>query len=223
MSMSSATVRQFSAVDTPVLPAPDSTIFHQLGTSWHQLHPNIQARFAHDPALGTQVVYAGIMQTIRRSRMGWLFAHLTRIIGNPLTPHAGHDVPMEVALFKKTGINGVHWQRTYHYPHRRPFVVTSIKRESSQGDLMECVGGGFGMILRLTAENTKLHFISTRYFWQVRGWRVPLPHWLSPGKTHVIHEDRGNGTFRFSITMLHRQLGETFYQDGIFYAKMPQE
>lgn len=84
---------------------------------------------------------------------------------------------------------------------------------------MECVDGGFGMLLNVYVQDSQLHFESTRYFWQFMNVRVPLPHWLSPGKTHVIHEDLGGGNFKFTVSMQHRQLGETFYQEGVFHRK----
>ncbi len=196
-----------------------NTLKHQLGAAWSDLHPNIQQRFAAEPAEGAVITYQGIMHDIRRSRMGWLFAVLTRVIGNPLTPLAGREVPMEVALSKKAGVSGVSWQRTYFYPARQPYVVTSIKRESKKGEMLECVGGGFGMKLAVSAQQGELHFESYRYIWQLGSFVLPLPHWLSPGKTHVIHKDLGGGDFQFTISMVHRQLGETFFQQGTFHLK----
>lgn len=105
------------------------------------------------------------------------------------------------------------------YPGKAPYVVTFIKRESEEGEMLECVGGGFGMKLKVSARNGSLHFESYRYFCTFLGYKVPLPHWLSPGKTHVIHEDLGQGNFRFTISMIHRQLGETFFQSGVFWRK----
>ena len=195
-----------------------NTLKHQLGPRWFDLHPNIQARFDREPQGGEVITYEGIMHDIRRSRMGWLFAVLTRVIGNPLTPLAGREVPMEVAL-SRHAVSGVSWQRTYFYPQRKPYVVTSVKRESKKGEMTECVGGGFGMKLAVSAQNGELHFESYRYFWQLGDIVVPLPHWLSPGKTHVIHKDLGGGDFNFTISMVHRQLGETFYQTGTFRRK----
>ena len=203
----------------PIPPIPHNTLKHQLGAAWQNLHPNVQARFDREPADGETIIYTGVMQDIRRSRMGWLFASLTRLIGNPLTPLAGKDIPMEVALSKHPGKPGVYWQRTYHYPGRKPYVVTSVKRESSAGEMLECVGGGFGMKLNVYAEDGELHFESYRYFWSCLGFTMPLPHWLSPGKTHVVHTDLGGGDFRFTISMVHRQLGETFFQEGVFRRK----
>tara|TARA_R110001592_G_scaffold3525_24_gene20080 strand:+ start:6676 stop:7668 length:993 start_codon:yes stop_codon:yes gene_type:complete len=198
---------------------PENTLKHQLGDQWALLNPNIQERFDKEPALGEKIQYEGVMHDIRRSRMGWLFAVLTRIIGNPLTPYAGCDVPMDVSLFKKPHKSGVFWQRTYFYPDKNPYSVISIKRESKDGEMLECVGGGFGMKLKVYVEDQSLHFKSYRFFWSVLKFKVPLPHWLTPGKTHVVHEDLGGGDFQFTISMHHGLLGETFYQQGVFRKK----
>lgn len=195
---------------------PQSTIQKQLGADWQKLHPSVRQRFAQDPAEGEHIFYRGVMEQIECSRAGRLFAWLTRLVGNPLTPYRGHFIKMDVILHKRPGKSGVYWQRTYYYPERAPYTVTSVKREGRKGEMLECVGGGFGMVLDVTAENGELHFRSTRYFWQLGRLRVPLPHWLSPGVTHVVHTDLGDGRFRFTIRMIHRQLGQTFYQTGVF-------
>lgn len=194
-----------------------STIRNQLGEdAWMRLHPAIRSRFAADPKEGEVVAYRGTMHIVRRSKMGWLFAQLTRIIGNPLTPYAGSDVPMDVETTKKRGRNGVYWKRVYYYAGRKPFTVVSVKKESKSGEMLECVGGGFGMVLDVSEENAALHFRSRTFFWQLGWLRVRMPRWLAPGETHVTHEDIGEGKFIFRLSMVHDQLGETFFQEGVF-------
>ena len=56
-----------------------------LGGDWHRLHPSVRARFAYEPT--QPILYEGVMETVHCSRAGWLFAQLTRLIGNPLTAH----------------------------------------------------------------------------------------------------------------------------------------
>ncbi len=185
-----------------------------MGADWHRLHPAVQARFLHEPEAGHPVVYRGVMDKVHCSAAGWLFAQITRIIGNPLAAHRGRDVPMEVRL-TPCDKGGVCWRRTYGFT--RPFTVASAKRQDAQGRLCEYVGLGFGMRLDVFARCGALHFVSTRYFWEVAGVQIPLPHGLSPGRTHVIHEDLGGGEFRFTITMDHAFLGRTFFQTGRFH------
>lgn len=194
----------------------ESTIKKQLSNAWNELHPNVQQRFATEPTVREHVFYRGTMETVECSFLGKIFAQLTRLIANPLTPYEGKNVQMDVLLYRKTGLAGVYWRRTYYYEGRTPYTVTSVKREDSKGRMTECVGAGFGMVLSVTAQEGDLHFRSSRYFWQLGKLRLPLPHWLTPGETHVVHEDLRDGTFRFTISMNHQYLGRTFYQTGIF-------
>ncbi len=195
-----------------------SVIREHLGHDWDKLHPSVQQRFSSDPAAGEIIHYKGKIDT-QRSCAGWLFAHLTRIIGNPLTPYYGQQVPLDVRLFQCADGKGICWQRTYHFSGKKPYVVTSIKKTGLHGEMLECVGGGFGMVLDVYAENQQLHFRSSRYFWQCGRLRILLPHCITPGQTHVIHTDLGEGNFRFTISMTHPRLGRTFFQDGIFSRK----
>lgn len=194
----------------------ESAIKKQMGAEWEALHPNVQRRFALEPAITERVFYRGVMDRVECSFTGKLFAQCMRVIANPLTPYEGKDVVMDVVLYRKTGKTGIYWQRTYHHAGRAPYTVTSVKRHDHTGQLTECVGAGFGMKLDVSAQNGSLVFRSKRYFWSFGKFRILLPHWLTPGETCVIHEDLGNGKFRFTITMNHLYLGQTFYQTGIF-------
>ena len=189
-----------------------------LGQCWQQLHPAVQRRFNRMPTEQNPITYIGTMQEVSCSKAGRLFAFLTKIIGNPLSPHQGKNIKMEVQLTTKKNKPGVYWRRTYYFPNKKPFSVTSVKKDDC-GQMMEVVGGGFGMLLDVYAENGELHFKSSRYFCKIFHWYMPLPHWLSPGETHVIHQDLGQGEFRFTITMDHPILHRTFYQTGIFHEK----
>lgn len=209
-------LRKIPRISEQDAPRRESTIKKQLGKEWEALHPAIRRRFATEPALHEHIVYRGRMETIERSFTGMLFAQFTRLIGNPLTPYAGRNVGMDVLLYRKTGLAGVYWRRTYYYKGRAPYSVTSVKREDGKGRMTECVGAGFGMVLDVSARDGNLHFRSTRYFWRLGPVYLPLPHLLSPGETHVAHEDLGEGNFRFTISMTHPWLGRTFYQTGLF-------
>jgi len=193
---------------------PESPIKALMGPDFYRLDPHVQARFAHEPEPGQTILYEGVMERVHCSAAGWLFAQAARLIGSPLTAHRGVDIPMQVRL-TLCEKGGVYWQRTYGF--KRPVVVTSAKRENVKGRLCEYVGLGFGMRLNVFAKDGALHFVSERYFWEVAGIQMPLPHWLTPGRTHVTHTDLGGGDFRFAIAMDHAVLGRTFYQTGRFH------
>jgi hypothetical protein len=186
--------------------------------AWQRLAPAIRLRFGLKPGPGETFRYQGAMEEVRCSRAGWLLAQLCRLIGTPLAPHRGRDVPTIVEVLPERDGAGLLWRRVYSFAGRAPVTVSSIKRPDGDGGLLEAVGGGFGMELEVFERDGRLHFMSRRYFWQIGPLRLPLPTILAPGLLHVVHGEEGDGCFRFTLSTVHPWLGETFYQDGVFRA-----
>jgi hypothetical protein len=182
---------------------------------WWRLTADIRRRFSEKPKPNAPIRYIGVMQRVRSSTLGWLFAQCCRLIGTPFAPHRGVDVPVAITL-RHDVAGGVIWEREYRYPNRRAVAVSSTKRIDAEGSLLECVGFGLGMRLAVFEANHALHFLSVRYFWRIGRRQIQLPHFLSPGTAHVIHEDLGHGRFRFTMTIHHRLFGTLFQQDGVF-------
>lgn len=198
---------------------PDPTFRALLGElAWRRLPPAVRERFAWKPAADGEIRYRGAMAVVRCSAIGWLMAQLCRVIGTPLAPHCGGDVPVSVTLRHDAASGGIVWERLYRFAGRCAVRCASVKKVSAVEGLVECVGGGIGMWLALTEREGALHFRSTGYFWRLGRLRVSLPAWLTPGELHVIHADLGSGRFRFRIAVRHRLFGETFFQDGVFAA-----
>lgn len=204
--------------DRPPIAETHDTVFRRLlgPDAWRRLAPPIRERFARHPVADRPTLYQGAMADVRRSRAGALLAHLCRLIGTPLAPFAGRDIPVRVKVYDD-GRGGVVWQRVYDFPRRRPITVVSTKKGDLRAGLVECVGAGFGMTLDVYEQDRALHFKSRGYFWQLGGRRIPLPALLTPGVTHVVHSDVGGGWFRFAMRIVHPLLGETFFQDGVFH------
>jgi len=201
--------------DAPLL--PDPSFRRLLGEpQWRSLVPAVRARFAWKPAAGAGLRYVGAMEVVRSSRAGWLLAQLFRLIGTPLAPHRGTQVPVTVTLRLAEDGKGVVWHRLYRFPGRAPVACVSVKEASERHGLVERVGAGIGMWLRLSAREGALHFESTGYFWRLGRFHLRLPDWLTPGVLHVAHIDEGGGRFRFRIAVEHPRFGEVFFQDGVF-------
>jgi hypothetical protein len=199
---------------------PDPSFRALLGElAWRRLRPAVRRRFAWKPASGAEIRYRGVMSLVRRSAAGALMAQLCRLIGTPLAPYGGENVPVAVVLRADRRTGGIVWERFYRFAGRPVVRCASIKRVSGREGLLECVGGGVGMWLALSERQGELHFRSTGYFWECGRFRLRLPSWLTPGALHVVHADLGAGRFRFRIAVHHRFFGETFFQDGVFAAE----
>lgn len=183
---------------------------------WLRLRGNIRRRFSDKPRPGRDIRYRGVMEKVECSWIGWIVAHLCRLIGTPFALHRGREIPTSIRLIDD-GTGGVIWQREYAFAGRATVRVQSTKRGGTDGSLLECVGMGLGMRLAVFEANGDLHFLSLRYFWSIAGRTVWLPHLLSPGIAHIVHRDLGAGTFRFRMTIHHALFGTLFHQDGVFH------
>lgn len=183
------------------------------GPAWRELPAAVQARFAVTAHL-TPTAYEGAM-SVRASTIGRLIAQACRLIGTPLAPWCGEDVPVRVDVWTDAD-GGLVWDRAYGFAGRPVCRVASKKVMSVDGRLMEVVKGGLGMRLALSVEAGALHFRSTGYFFTVAGRRIPIPGLATPGRAHVVHEDRGGGWFRFTLAFAHPLFGETMFQTGLF-------
>lgn len=197
----------------------DATYRELLGrAAWRRLKPEIRQRFSVKPAPGSAIRYRGCMDTVRMSFMGWLFAQVCRLIGSPLALWQGRDVPMDIELRPDDALGGVCWHRTYHFRPQGDYTVRSTKATDAAGRLVEHIGCGFSMRLRLLEYDGDLLFVSEAYELRLFGTTVRIPDWLTPGVTTVSHEQIAGDRFRFTLLVDHPQLGPTIYQQGEFYS-----
>lgn len=198
---------------------PDLTYETSLGERpWQRLAPEVQERFSAKPGRHETVKYAGTMQKVNLSFMGWLFAQACRLIGTPLAPFRGKDVPMRIELTKDDALGGVIWRRIYTFPKHGEFTVSSTKCKGKESEVIEHIGLGFLMRLRLTEESGALVFSSTAYECTLFGRRFEIPALITPGRTTVRHEQLKGDWFRFSLSVVHPVFGRTIFQEGDFYS-----
>jgi hypothetical protein len=182
--------------------------------AWASLPAAVQARFGQHAA-SVSTIYAGRM-VVAASSFGWLVAQLCRLIGTPLAPWTGPDVPTSVDVHLDSR-GGMVWARTYRFDGRAPILVSSTKLMDAAGGLMEVVRGGLGMALTASVEDGALHFRSRYYFASLGGLRLRIPGLLTPGRAHVVHRDEGGGAFTFAMDFRHPLLGLTLFQEGLFH------
>lgn len=197
--------------------AIDPTIRLLLGAAaWHRLAAPVRRRFAVKPLPGHAFVWAGTMEVVHLSRLGRAFAGVLRLLGMPLAPWTGGDVPVTITL-TAAGTHATQWARRYDFA-RASVVVSSRKTLDAKLKLLELTRGGLGMQLSVAEVSGALCFASERFFWRVGRLALPIPLLFTPGRLTVDHEELGCGTFRFSLAMRHPLCGLTVFQTGVFRA-----
>lgn len=186
--------------------------------AWQRLPTAVRMRFGEPPR---KVDYAGEFEVVRASCVGRILASLCRLLGTPVVPRTGTQVPAIVHV-GPTG-SGVAWNREYRWPDERYCLVRSTKIIDPDGRLVERLPARLCMPLEVYERAGTLHFVSRGYYFDLGIWRgrplkMRVPRWVSPGTTHVEHTDESGGWFRFTMTVTHPFLGELFYQTGRFRA-----
>jgi len=208
------------AFGTPGQPTPRG-LRDLLGEpAWQRLPAAVRERFG-DPS--RTVDYVGRFDIVRANLAGRALAWLCQLLGTPVVPRTGRDVPAIVHV-SPSG-RGVDWTREYCWPEPPPSLVRSTKVIAPDGSLVEELPAHLCMQLAVHEAAGALHFISRCYYFSLpiplRRDRLKLflPRWLSPGTVHVEHRDEAGGWFRFTMTVTHPMLGELFYQTGRFHAQ----
>ena len=68
-----------------------------LGAEWQKLHPDIQMRFAKNPAPGKPLYYTGTLSELTCSKIGKLLGYLTLpIIKGALIPFNDSNFPVDI-------------------------------------------------------------------------------------------------------------------------------
>src|SRR5260370_23210412 len=184
-------------------PAPrriaDASFRELLGElAWRRLAPAVRERFAWKPAPGAAIRYVGMMNVVRASAAGWLMAQACRLLGTPLAPYRGSDVPVAVTLRLDGDGHGIVWERLYRFAGRAPVRCASVKKATDEG-LIECVGAGIGMWLKLSEHKGELHFRSTGYFWRRGRRRARLPRGPTPRVHLGVRLALGGGGVRVPL------------------------
>ncbi|CAN5502794.1 DUF4166 domain-containing protein [soil metagenome] len=190
--------------------------------AWSGLPATVRARFAHRLGDDAVVGYTGAVIACRMNGAGRLLAQFCRLIGAPLPLCRETGMPAAVVVTEDRATAGQHWTRLYGRPRGLPQVIRSTKRFAGATGLEEYLGAGFGIALRVRADDVALHFDSDHYFLALGFVRMRLPRWIAPGALTISHVDLGGGCFDFVLTLRHRWLGELIAQRCRFHDRVEQ-
>jgi hypothetical protein len=203
-------------------PPPDNSLgdlrFRALlsDADWASLPLAVRQRFSKRLAGGRTAIYAGEVLETYLSGAGWCLAQLARLVGGPLPTARVSRVPSVVTVTEDMASGGQIWTRLYGRRRGFPQIIHSAKRFAGPTGIEEYLGRGFGMALRIGVQDGALVFSSDSYFVEILGRRLRLPNWLSPGLMTVIHAERGNGQFTFTLEVEHPRFGLLIRQAAAF-------
>ena len=185
---------------------------------WENVHPAVRARMDKLLTAPTPTVFEG-KGCVRRSTLGWAFAHLARLLGAPLVWKQGEDVRTVVRVAPtKNGLRC--WHRLFIFSDGSEQLVQTTKVVDPKLGFLDVVGAegerALATQMKVWTEGKSLHFCSTVYLLRFRYITVRIPSIFTPGTLSAEHRDEGHRWFRYILRFDHPLWGETFYQDGLF-------
>lgn len=127
----------------------------------------------------------------------------------------GAGVTVEVVKYADTD-NNLNWRRTMTYRDGRVDYFISQMQCSGEHELVETIGFGFGLKLKVDVIDGDLVYLSNGHFWQSGRLRINLPDWLLLGsaviREHAVSED----SFYLDFSIRHPFLGVTYFYRGEF-------
>ena len=185
---------------------------------WDNVYFPVRERMDRLLTSSKPVVFQG-EGCVRRSKLGWLFAYGSKILGTPLVWKAGENVKTVVTVAPtKNGLRC--WHRLFIFSDGYKQLVQTSKVIDSKLGFIDAVGAEgekrLATKMRVWANGKSLFFESTMYVLRFKYFNLKIPSILTPGTLFAEHRDLGNGDFRYILKFTHPIWGETFYQDGVF-------
>lgn len=191
-------------------------VFKQaLGAEWDSLAPVIRAHYSLPPFTDQSLRVQGRMDSVTHSLVAKLLSPFTTFFG-ALVPYQGKNVPVEVINQSRKDNAGLHWQRTFFFPGKKPFVFRSHMRHTGEKEITEYVRFGLGLRSRLSAVNGGLVYKDNGYVWNMGGWLTPLPIGLLIGRAYTEEMPVSDTEFVMRMEITHPVFGQTFQYNGRF-------
>lgn len=185
-----------------------------LGEAWPRLAPPIRAHYTLRPGYAEQITVHGELQV---DFPLWVMPLLKmiRLFGGLLDRRSA-KVVTTVRKWTKHEDAGLFWHRELRYPDGKQKIFKSEMQHLHSNELIEYVGGGFGLRLLLSEENGNLVYRSNGHVLRFGPWLFTFPDWLLLGYATISEQALSENSFRLDFAIYHPWWGRTFAYRGVF-------
>jgi len=185
-----------------------------LGDDWAALPPVIQRHY--EITLPQQAIT--VTGNMNIDYPYWLtpVIKLLRLFG-ALVDLKGEGLSVQVKKWRQTNPSVLYWQRHIQAADSNKQCVFASRMAWQQDhELIEMVGMGFGIRLRLSVEQGKLVYQSRGHLLQLGPLTLPIPDSLLLGHALITEQALTEDTFQLDFRIVHPLWGKTYYYGGIF-------
>lgn len=187
------------------------TIF---GAAWDELPIVMKRHYANRPYSSDRGVVDGVMD-VESSPIGRVLAPFFKLSGT-LVPYEGRDVPAKVEFLSNPSSNGLHFNRTFYFPNKKPYEFRSVMLPMGGNEMAEVMRFGLYWHLAFIWTGTKVILEHRGYGVHWFGEFIPLPLALFMGKGYADETPINDDSFSMSMKIVHPIWGMVFGYSGIF-------
>lgn len=147
---------------------------------------------------------------------------LLRLLG-ALVDLKGERLAVQVKKWRQTDPSTLYWQRHIQADNGKLCRFASRMVWQQDHELIELVGMGFGIRLKLSVEQGKLVYRSHGHLLQLGPLTVPISDSLVLGHATISEQALSENTFQLDFQIVHPLWGKTYYYGGVFeYQESPK-
>lgn len=149
---------------------------------------------------------------------GWLVKLLSpmlRLVG-ALVPYQGKDIPVTVSFRSEPDSNRFCLDRTFHLPHKSPYVFFSRLVPIEKDIIVEWMKYGIGWKHRFYYQDEKVILEHVGYVWNLLGKMLPIPLGLLLGRGYAEEQALDENRFRMKMNIIHPLFGKMYEYRGVF-------
>ena len=147
---------------------------------------------------------------------------LVRLMGGLLHSRGQHlNTCVEKWINQETPLT-LFWRRRVQLPNRKEIVFASKMHYEGKNQIIESIGGGFGLCLHVAVEEQRLVYRSCGHLWQLGFLTLPIPDVLFLGHATITETALSDHTFKLDFQIHHPLFGNTYNYTGEFLLDNPQ-
>lgn len=201
------------------MPNLSKPLFQQIlgDAAWGRLAPAVRRHYLIPGSREETLVLQGVMSEIFHSPVIKPLLLLAQAM-DALVPYQGREVPVEVANYADPECpQTLYWHRTFHFPNGRKTVFRSRMQAVAEGEVVELLRFGVGILLRVEEHEGHLVFRALRHCWKIGPWMLPIPNWLLLGDATIVEGALDEEELFLDFAIEHPLLGRTFGYRGRFH------
>jgi hypothetical protein len=140
---------------------------------------------------------------------------LLRLLG-ALVDLKGEQMAVQVKKWRQTDPSILYWQRHIQADNGKQRQFASRMVWQQDHELIELVGMGFGIRLKLSVEEDKLIYRSCGHLLKLGPLTLPIPDTLMLGHAIISEQALSEDSFLLDFQIVHPLWGKTYYYGGIF-------